>query len=618
MRKRYSLRKCKKIFASAKTRCKRRSYDLTTEQKNLLLENLRNLKESIDSKARENASKFAKELEQRCDAWIPRTNYERVLQAFMFVLIVASAICIRQMWFELYTIPTGSMRPTLKESDNLLVIKDPYGMNLPTRRGHITFEEDKLKHGNVVVLTSDQLDTPNSDTMYFGIIPGKKQFVKRLVGKAGDTLYFHGGKIYGIDRNGKPITAFEGKSFNTLEHIPYIYLEGKVKTGSKAPMQGVFPSSTFYQMNQPVAKVSLTGYGQVNGKLIGDYKHLEDFYQLWGQEHYAKARILTQEQLSKNTEHLDTGSDYYLEIFHHPSIDTPELKRDFYQRFRPSLHVARSIIPVSQTHLDAIFDNLTTARFEVKDGFVVRYGSDYNSYKNAGFLPKLPIDLEDGMYEFQDGQAYSVGIRGYTTKLDKTHPIYSHNPEYIQLMYNLGYEFNNLFSPITKDTTYLPSRYVYFRNGDLYAMNHPIILKDDKALTTFIEKEKEANTPFIPTDLPFIKEDGSYDVEFFKTYGLKIPEKMYLVLGDNHSMSGDSRDFGFVPEENLRGGASFIFSPPSERWGFIDQPAWEVKVFSRIFFWTFGSIALVIYFFNRRRKKDDLNYIFLDSAVTSL
>jgi len=48
----------------------------------------------------------------------------------------------------------------------------------------------------------------------------------------------------------------------------------------------------------------------------------------------------------------------------------------------------------------------------------------------------------------------------------------------------------------------------------------------------------------------------------------EIPEKEYLMLGDNGPSSADSRIWGFVPEENIIGRASFIWWPPS-RWRII-------------------------------------------------
>lgn len=620
MKKRYSLRKCRKILHTVLHRSEKRKSDLTLDQKTLLQEKLESLQENIRTKNKKESSDLAKELEQSCQAWIPKTFFEKIVNFSVLIVVLTFALCIRQMWFELYTIPTGSMRPTLKESDNLFVIKDPYGINTPTKTGHLRFEEDKLKRGNIVVLSAQDLDAQNPDTMYFYIIPGKKQFVKRLIGKPGDTLYFYGGKIYGIDRNNRPIEAFADTYFENLEHIPFINLEGKVKTGSKAVSEGVFPESTFYQMNIPISKLSMSSYGQTSGKMLGSYKSVEDYYKLWGIENYGVARIVSQKQLNEFTSHYDTSSDYYLQIFHHPSIKNSELKRDFYHRYRPSLKTQSSFIPLSKDHLDTIFENLTTARFIIKDGYLSRYGTDFNSYKNAGYLPKIPLQKElqpeNGTYEFQDGVAYKVHMRGYLTKLKKDHPIYNKDANYIQLMYNLGYEFVNHFSPNSKATTFLPSRYVYFRDGDLYGMNHPIISKNDQTLTNFIENEMGANTPFIPLKPPFMNEDGSYNISFFEKYGMKLPEKMYLTLGDNHAMSGDSRDYGFVPEKNLRGGASFIFSPPSARWGFLPQPPWETLVFSRILFWSLGSIFLVCYVVHRVRKRK-LKIDLLDLAAGS-
>lgn len=54
-------------------------------------------------------------------------------------------------------------------------------------------------------------------------------------------------------------------------------------------------------------------------------------------------------------------------------------------------------------------------------------------------------------------------------------------------------------------------------------------------------------------------------------YGpVKVPEKQYLVLGDNRNNSYDSHYWGFVPLENVIGRAMVRFWPPS-RLGSLDE-----------------------------------------------
>ena len=80
--------------------------------------------------------------------------------------------------------------------------------------------------------------------------------------------------------------------------------------------------------------------------------------------------------------------------------------------------------------------------------------------------------------------------------------------------------------------------------------------------------------PYLPFDdakAPYAEEE-KIDAEFIRKNGLVVPDKMYLALGDNHAMSADSRQFGFVPEDNIRGGPSFLFWPLGERWGTLPQP----------------------------------------------
>ncbi|HEU5381807.1 MAG TPA: signal peptidase I [Ktedonobacteraceae bacterium] len=45
---------------------------------------------------------------------------------------------------------------------------------------------------------------------------------------------------------------------------------------------------------------------------------------------------------------------------------------------------------------------------------------------------------------------------------------------------------------------------------------------------------------------------------------MKVPPGDYFVLGDNRQVSSDSRDWGFVPQQNIVGRAAFVYWPLGE------------------------------------------------------
>ena len=143
----------------------------------------------------------------------------------------------------------------------------------------------------------------------------------------------------------------------------------------------------------------------------------------------------------------------------------------------------------------------------------------------------------------------------------------------------------------------LPNRYAYFRDGDLYLLGVSILPKEDPALKSFIAREQsrakneDAYVPFIDRGPPL--KDGKYDQEFLKTFGLKIPEKMYFVLGDNHAMSSDSRIFGFVPEDNLQGVPVLNLWP---QFGPPPQTPYPTFVPPRIIVWILAAIGCLIWY----------------------
>lgn len=586
----FSLRKSRRIFRLISRHYKRKVKTLDQYTKESIEGYLQALRTALLKKDSVEAKRMAKELEQAASRLIPKSSFDKArdfIGGILFALMIA--VLIRTMWFELYTIPSGSMRPTLKEEDYLVVSKTDYGINVPLQVSHFYFDPNLVQRGSIIVFNGANMDIADVDTVYFYLFPGKKQFVKRLVGKPGDTIYFYGGKLYGIDKEGNEIAEFRNAPwFNDLEHIPFIRFEGKVY----APKA---ESLIFHQMNLPVAKLTVTAPGKVTGEMIAERGRLAPahYSDLWGMKHFAMSRLLTQSDLERLYPNMELEKGLlYLELTHHPSLQGSELS------------VSKSLIPLQERHLQAILKHMTTCRFAVKNGMAWRLG--WNGKDLIPYLPKLP-GVPDGTYEIQDGKVYKLpfpripilGIftNGITKELPSDHPLYSQDPEMIYKLYNLGIEFLNQCLPKSKLQKIIPSRYGYFRDGDLYLLGAPILKKGDATLSAFIESERSKPISFVDAGPPSIEE--------IRKNGLQIPEKMYLALGDNHAMSADSRDFGFVPEDNLKGGVSFLFSPPGKRWGSAPQPSQPHATFPNITVWAvfiFAGIASSLYYRRKLRK----------------
>jgi signal peptidase I len=600
----YTLRKSKKLLRQALRLYKRKAQGLDESAKERLQSHLGSLQTAILQKDPAIAARIAKQLEETSLKLMPRTAWDKTrdfVGAILFALVVA--IVIRQMWFEFYTIPTGSMRPTLKENDYLVVSKTDYGLNVPLTTSHFYFDPTLVQRGAVVVFTGENMDIADSDTVYFYLFPGKKQFVKRLIGKPGDTLYFYGGEIYGINSKGEDLkTLREPNWFKENEHIPFIRFDGKVET-SNEPVNGVFSPALFYQMNEPVAKLTANMYGLISGEMLPrkGQPTLKNYSELWGFQNYAMARLLTKpqvEQLHPNmAKDIEPGA-LYLELSHHPSLQGAQIYRDEYHRLRPELGVSTSLIALGSDHIAKIAEHLTTCRFIVKNGSAYRLGMNPKEY--FAHFPKLP-GVPDGTYEIQNGKAYKILWGGIATELPSDHPLYNNTPERVQLLYNLGIEFLNHYSPSPKMQHLYPSRYAYFRNHELYLLGAPILTKEDPALILHLKREYQKQSlstsvnPYFPFDDngPPLTKEGQLDADFIRKYGVTVPEKMYLMLGDNHAMSADSRQFGFVPEDNLKGGVSFLFWPPGPRWGRLPQPSHPIATFPNLFVWTSAILVAI-------------------------
>lgn len=608
MIRRYSLHKARNNLYWTYSWLQKKKKLLTEPQKTQLEVDLRKLEAAIASKDVTEANRLSEKVKA-----FTSTRFKRTYTAYGFEIVIAIilaftiAIVIRQMWFELYEIPTGSMRPSFREQDHLTVSKTQFGLNVPLATEHFYFDPNLVQRAKVIIFSGDNIPLPDTDSPYFGIIPYKKRYVKRMIGKPGDTLYFYGGFIYGVDKDDKPIDVLlDDPWMKKIEHIPFLSFEGEVS--SPASHQIVFK-----QMNMPLARLTFSGPDTMRGEIFNEKKWVKDsgfasneksdniqtYGDFWGFDNFAMARLLTKEQVNEytnfNTANMEEGV-LYLELRHSPNLTypPPRIYRES-NRIAIQLPTYESLIPLKQHHVDAIMDNMYTGRFVIKNGIARRYDADNRRQRegNPAFF-----SVPDGTYDFFYGKADKVGFGGWSSLVPSNSPLYLRTPERVQILFNMGVNNFVPLEPSSLFQAYYPNRYAYFRDGDLYLMGAPILKKDDPTLVKFLEsemaKQKEGTTQkpyraFIDRGPPM--KEGKLDIAFIKSHGVKVPEKGYLVLGDNHAMSGDSRIFGFVPQANLQGVPRFIIWPPGNRWGDPPQTPYPVLTLPRLIVW---SIVLVI------------------------
>lgn len=601
MARSYSLSRSKRVFFHIYRAVCKKGVKVPFEIGKQLRGELDDLQKAILEKNRAEANARAKKCEALVQPYMKKGAFLKLWElvgALAFALVFA--IVVRQMWFEPYEIPTGSMRPTFMEKDRLVVSKTDFALNIPLTTGHFYFNPASVLRNGIVTFTGENMDISDVDTRYFLIFPGKKQFIKRLMGKPGDTLYFYGGQIYGIDKDGKDITPqLQPPSLASIEHIPFLKWEGQIgmpPSSSNSSLSGLASPIIVHQMGQSVAMLNAAASGRLMGKMLpipqvhnGQFPETNEYSELWGFGNFAMARLLTAEEaLSIDGVNVE-GGQLYLELAHHPSLQRLMLVRDAQNRLRPTFDCPLAFIPLDEGKLHQLFASLYTSRFVVEDGYMRRYGTSADEERFQSFYPQLK-DVPDGTYEFYHGKAYKIGFEGFSSELPSSHPLYTFSIPRMQMWFNLGIECNTLFSPQKDYPTLRPARYAYFRNGDLFVMGSSLFEKNEPALVGFVAKEKEkaslssAYTPFVDRGPPY-KKDGTLDVDLIKHVGLQLPEKSYLALGDNHAMSGDSRIFGFVPEANLRGGPLFIFWPPGSRFGAPNQPPYPWFNFPTLAVW---------------------------------
>lgn len=629
--KTYSIRKSHHILKAGYKSFKKKGSQLTPHQLSQLEAQLRQLDTALLEGNKQEASRLAHEVEEFCDTHFKKSipNY---LVELIFAILVALAVAtvIRQTWFEPYEIPTGSMRPTFKEKDHLTVTKTAFALNIPLVTDHFYFDPNLVQRLSVITWSGEGVPHLDSEATFMGLVPYTKRYIKRCMGKPGDTLYFYGGKLYGFDAEGNELEELTNNPWMArLESVPFTSFEGR-RSYVENRRLGLTDEVTFHHFNQLSGRLLFKNQqmlGEVfNGKTwVKDnpeaqatpHDTIETYSDLWGMRNFALARLLNRDQLESLTPFSakDLGEAVlYLELRHTPSLNYPSPLES--SRFGIGIKGYTTVIPLQEKHLQALMKNMYTCRFLVKNEKAASYRQ--GEEKISATSPSFP-GVPDGTYEFYYGKGVSVSWGGVTFPLPEDSPLYSTAPKDIQKLFNIGIEMNTYVDPHTRNQPFFPSRYVYFREGDLYAMGGVLMTKDDPTLKSFNEREMKREqvatkrAPYVAfKDYgPPLNKEGKLDKAFISTFGYKVPDGKYLLLGDNHAMSQDCRYFGPVPAANLEGAPSLIIWPPGDRWGIPNQKPYPLFTLPRVIVWGIALIILLIsYAIYRRNLKTS---VFKDS-----
>lgn len=125
---------------------------------------------------------------------------KNVIREYAEAIIIAIliALFIRTFVVQAFKIPSGSMKPTLLVGDHLLVNKFVYGVKIPFLRKTL-IPVDTPERGDIVV--------------FIYPVDRSKDFIKRVVGVAGDTIAIKNKRIY---INGAPSDDGHGVHTDSL------------------------------------------------------------------------------------------------------------------------------------------------------------------------------------------------------------------------------------------------------------------------------------------------------------------------------------------------------------------------------------------------------------------
>ncbi len=324
----------------------------------------------------------------------------------------------------------------------------------------------------------------------------------------------------------------------------------------------------------------------------------------WGLDQYVQVGLLPRLRVpSQVQEHFGLEHDWWLAIYHHPQWRSKKALVHGRILIIPELAaLSLSYLPLPEKQLQRLQRGLYTARFRVQKNRARRV--------EAPTSTGVPLPgVDDGDYEVWNGRAYRIAFGGNSTLLPLDHPLVQR--PLLATLFNAGIDFSPEQLRLGESGNTLPRRISYFRQGALRVMNQSIFETGNATTKRLEEIEREmhqrnpSHCPFVDRGPPPLV-DGKLDSAWMQEHALLVPTGKTLLLGDNHARSGDSREFGFVPQKNIQGTPLCTFWPLSSAFKSLHRPTPPFWTIYRCAVWAIALGGYGSYRLLRRRQMRQL------------
>lgn len=511
-------------------------------------------------------------------------------EAIFFAVIAASII--RTFTIEAFQIPTSSMEGTLLRGDFLFVSKVHYGAKTPKTPLSFPFMHHSMPVLGIpayldwIKLPSFRFpafqDIKNNDIVVFNYPredyrPSDKRehYIKRCVGIAGDTLQVDNGLLI---VNGK--------------NIPLVN-EGQMSYNFQLNSQ-----STAKRYSRWVHKMNLNeedcrceyyqNYNIYGCQIFGNERTLKNFKSL----NFASPGSLQEGQLNPKNFSQPAFGSVFPNYYSPKNQDSTKWTRDFYGPLW---------IPKENSTIELTIDNYNRYKrvFDAYEGDkVISINEILKKYSFLKSLQSKKItyqswnELHQIAYAAQDAHSFTSLPHKMSEWADnyKMRGLWGNSPRS-----KAADAFIKVFSQYQK-TTLLEE--IDSTESKIKVYNPNWFSENKINIKLALEELKESNI-----NPCYVKGKLS------KTYTFK--QDYYFMMGDNRHNSGDSRAWGFVPQDHIVGKAVFIWlSTDPDEGSFIKGLRWNrlcsfvsAKGVSNSYLWEFIIGGTLLYFANKWWKK---------------